>query len=299
MKLATADDVSKKPRAIAVRDGVEPQAFWNEHFSQHVESPAVVRETVRQLMKSKKFAHVVALTEAAMKNRQTQPWMYEMMGLALLAQGRSTADVERALMSAVDFAESPTHLMFVADYLARLGLDKRAARLPASRRTAADRAEPFVLGLRLAQRLNDLDGIQWATAGVLAQAWPDDQAETWRNAYRVATATLEQLRAEKRTSDADAYKALLDQALRRDVIVRVRWTGDAEVDLVVEEPAGTVCSFRNPRTTSGGVLLGDTAAPSDPRNSEGRSEFYVCPGASTASTACWSAASGANWRPIR
>lgn len=277
-KPAAAAAKPAKVKAIVFRDGVEPQAFWNEHFSKHVEAPEVVRETVRQLMNAKKFAHVVALTEAAMKNRQTQPWMYEMMGLALLAQGRSTADVERALMSAVDFAQGPTHLMFVADYLSRLGLDKRALLVY---QQAADlqptSPEPFVLGLRLAQRLNDLDGIQWATVGVLGQAWPDDQAEIWRNAYRVAAATLETLRAEKRTADADAYKTLLDQALERDVIVRVRWTGDAEVDLVIEEPAGTVCSYRNPRTTSGGVILGDTAAQSDPRNSEGRSEFYVCP----------------------
>ena len=277
-KPAAAAAKPAKVKAIAVRDGVEPQAFWNEHFSKHVEAPEVVRETVRQLMNAKKFAHVVALTEATMKNRQTQPWMYEMMGLALLAQGRSTADVERALMSAVDFAQGPTHLMFVADYLARLGLDKRALLVY---QQAADlqptAPEPFVLGLRLAQRLNDLDGIQWATVGVLGQAWPDEQAEIWRGAYRVAAATLETLRTEKRTADADAYKALLDQALERDVIVRVRWTGDAEVDLVMEEPAGTVCSYRNPRTTSGGVILGDTAAKSDPRNSEGRSEYYVCP----------------------
>ena len=46
----------------------------------------------------------------------------------------------------------------------------------------------------------------------------------------------------------------------RDVTVSVTWTGEADVDLVVEEPAGTVCSLQNPRTTAGGVMLGDSFA---------------------------------------
>jgi hypothetical protein len=49
------------------------------------------------------------------------------------------------------------------------------------------------------------------------------------------------------------------------------------VDLLVEEPSGTVCSFRNPRTTSGGVILSDSAAVKDPGRSDMNSEIYVCP----------------------
>ena len=30
--------------------------------------------------------------------------------------------------------------------------------------------------------------------------------------------------------------------------------------MFVEEPSGTICSYRCPRTTSGGVMLGDTAS---------------------------------------
>ncbi|HEV7222597.1 MAG TPA: hypothetical protein VGN42_07840, partial [Pirellulales bacterium] len=54
-------------------------------------------------------------------------------------------------------------------------------------------------------------------------------------------------------------------------------TGDADVDLFVEEPSGTICSARNPRTTSGGSMLGDAVAKTGQRKSEGASEVYVCP----------------------
>ena len=57
----------------------------------------------------------------------------------------------------------------------------------------------------------------------------------------------------------------------------VSWTGDADVDVFVEEPSGTICSYRNPRTTSGGVMLGDSAQPGSKLPAQGFSETYVCP----------------------
>jgi hypothetical protein len=61
------------------------------------------------------------------------------------------------------------------------------------------------------------------------------------------------------------------------LLVKVTWTGDADVDLLVEESGGTICSFRNPRTTSGGVMLGDAASGERAAGVEGLSETYVCP----------------------
>jgi hypothetical protein len=55
----------------------------------------------------------------------------------------------------------------------------------------------------------------------------------------------------------------------------VTWTGDADVDLMIKEPAGTVCSLQNPRTTSGGVMLGDAYANGSDVN--GFTETYICP----------------------
>src|SRR6185437_6283145 len=41
----------------------------------------------------------------------------------------------------------------------------------------------------------------------------------------------------------------------------------------------SICSFRNPRTLSGGIMLGDSVARSkkDERKAEGAQEAYVCP----------------------
>ncbi len=109
----------------------------------------------------------------------------------------------------------------------------------------------------------------------MGQAWPDDKLNVVQEARRAAAATLEQLKAEKRTAEAERFQAALDQAQIRDCVVHVYWTGDAEVDLTVEEPAGTVCSFRNPRTTSGGVILSSSPDRSGVAAGESTSEDYV------------------------
>jgi hypothetical protein len=64
--------------------------------------------------------------------------------------------------------------------------------------------------------------------------------------------------------------------LKRDVVIRVSWTGKADLDLSVEEPSGAICSLSNPRTISGGILLNDGNA-NDAPSVDGFSESYACP----------------------
>ena len=115
-------------------------------------------------------------------------------------------------------------------------------------------------GMLAARKLHDLPGLEWSTAGILGQAWPPAQAKLWDDAFRVAQATLTDLRDHKRNEEADHFEAVLNQALVRDCVVKVQWTGDADIDVMVKEPAGTVCSLRNQRTTSGGMLVGDLSS---------------------------------------
>ena len=42
--------------------------------------------------------------------------------------------------------------------------------------------------------------------------------------------------------------------------MRLVWQGDADLDLKVTEPTGSVCSWLNRQTVGGGTLLGDTLA---------------------------------------
>jgi hypothetical protein len=137
------------------------------------------------------------------------------------------------------------------------------------------RPEPYALALASAKRLNDAEGIQWACLGILSQAWTADQTAIEDRALRVAKSTIDQLRNAEQSQQADEFEKALEDVRMRDVIVKVRWTGDADVDLMIEEPSGTICSLQTPRTTGGGVLVGDAYASGT--SSDGYTETYVCP----------------------
>ena len=202
--------------------------------------------------------------------------MYEALGLALQAQQAPAEEVERAIMSAADLSGNAEEIMLAAVYLARLGHESRALKLLQEvAQTNPSRPEPYVQGLELARRLNDAQGVQWAVTHILQQAWPKEQRHVQDKAVRIAQATLQEL-LEKSPGEAESFRAAVQQAIARDCLVKVSWTGDADVDVMVEEPAGTVCSLRNQRTTSGGVLLGDAFAHATDKSSE-MSETYVCP----------------------
>ncbi|MBI1902232.1 MAG: VWA domain-containing protein [Planctomycetia bacterium] len=285
-------DKSKKPAEpinFVVPEGVSVEDAWDRHFKAKEESPEAIRATLRRLKAQRKYDEIVAVTQAALRNRQGQPEMFEAMALAMIAADRGPEEVERALLSAADFATGVDDLLYLAQYLGRAGtffapeaqtrFQKRALRLL---QQAAEidpaRVEPLAMGLELARQTDDLDAVRWATTGIYRRAWTREDFDVCRSAVAAAKAAVERLRNEKRTAEADAFQKDLVESMRRDLIVVVSWTGDADVDLVVQEPAGTICSARSPRTTSGGVLLGDTPGLVDPDLPKGaHTESYVCP----------------------
>ena len=107
-----------------------------------------VRETVRQLTTNHKFAEVAALIRGALRNGYGQPWMYEALGLSMDADNQSRDEIERALMSAVQFASSANDLIYHRAYMSRKGFDARALKIY---RQAAQleptRYEPYMYGL--------------------------------------------------------------------------------------------------------------------------------------------------------
>jgi hypothetical protein len=278
-KTNSATDVKqpKATKAIAFDSSKTPDAFWTSYFAEHRPDSAAVRETARQLVAKKQLDQVIAMINAALRSGQPQAWMYESLGIAMELKGSSKPDIERAVMSAADFSTSPDELMYIAQYLSRMGLDRRAMLVCQQvAKVAPLRSEAYVLGLRSAEEVNDVAGIRWATVGILSQAWPTNMAEIELSASRVAKSTLERLASEGRTAERDAFLKELQEAVVRDCVVRVSWTGDADVDVSVEEPSGSVCSAIDPRTIGGGVKLGDGYTAKD-KADEGASEVYVCP----------------------
>lgn len=273
------------PVAVTPRIGESSAEAWNTLFAaqranaEDADFDAGVRARVRSLVAKQDFTQVQEIIAAALENNASQPWMYEALALALEASGAPEKEIERAVLSAVDISRDQDAALTAASYLASIKLDRAALRL-FQEVSSQDplRTEPYLQGLKCAQKLKDVDAIRWSCVGILKQAWPADQKEIELHARRVAEATISELEKKGDIKRADAFMAELASALSRDVVVKVTWTGDADVDLSVMEPTGEVCSYRNPRTTGGGVILGDTFSRSTvmaPR--EGFSETFLCP----------------------
>jgi hypothetical protein len=273
---APAAKTKTPAQPVAVDASVSPDVFWDRYFQSPAVDAAAVRASVRKMMGARQYGQVITLVHAALRNGQPQPWMYETLGIAMELDKRPQGEIERAVMSAVDFSSSTDELMYIAEYLTRIRLDRRALKVYQQvAKLEPLRGEAYAFGLRAAQRCGDLAGVEWATVGVLSQAWPTAQAEIERTALRVARDTLDRLEKEGKRSEYEAYLARLQEAIVRDVALRVSWTGNADVDVLVQEPAGSICSLAEPRTIGGGVILGDSYVREG--DSGATSETYICP----------------------
>ncbi len=181
-------------------------------------------------------------------------------------------------MSALEFTQNSIDLMILGGYLVQAKMDRQALQIfHQVSQIEPFCLEPYYLGMIAARKLDDLPGLEWSTSGIIGQAWLPAQAKYWDEAMRVAKAKLAALRDSKRNEEADHFEAAINEALFRDCVVRVQWTGDADIDVMVKEPGGTTCSLRNPRTTGGGMLVGDLASPDGKESIEGHTAVYSCP----------------------
>ncbi len=275
--LADASPATAAPQVSPQsRPAAQTDLNWSERFAQKNFDPSWVRAQAKHWMRQGQPAQVVAMLQAALRHGQAQPWMYESLGIAMELAGEPPAEIERAIMSACDFTDSPEELMLIAQYLSHLGFDARAVGIYQQViKSAPLHYEAYVLGLRAAERAGSTEGLRWAILGVLQHDWPLAQQEIVNLARRVAKAVLAQMQTA--ADDAQLFQRELEQALVRDVVIRVSWSGEADIDLIVEEPGGTVCSVQQPRTAGGGVCLGDAFASRDnTQSAEGLSEEYRC-----------------------
>ena len=237
---------------------------------------ARIRATAAVLGRTDRFELAANLLSATISTGHAEPWMYESLALALEGAGRPRVEVERALLSAADLASTPIDLLSLASYLARLGSKKQS--LGICKQVAIlepDCKEAYALGFKLAAELDEPDSLRWTCAGVLAQEWPLSQKDIATRAARLAKSTVEKLKSEGKKDQAEYFQQVIDASLVRDIDLKLTWNGDADIDLIVEEPPGTVCSLASPRSSSGGILLGDNQAGLSNETNGFRRERYV------------------------
>ncbi len=262
------------PRAIELDHSGDANQAWAEYFANVHPAAADVRATVRKHHKDRNYDEIIALVNGAIRNDDIQPWMFEALGLAMKLGGKSQHEIERAFMSAVDFSTSTASALEAAKYMLGAGMEKRAISVLMDISIEnSSTVEPYLLGLEAAERIKDNEARQWAVLGVLSQEWPDGKHIVKR--ANILAKTIQ--KSLQQSGDEEALKEFnesLAEAQQRDCIVEISYTGDADVDLYVKEPGGTVCSRLIRRTTAGGVHEGDNAS-AGPNQSGMVTERYV------------------------
>jgi hypothetical protein len=252
-----------------------PEKVWDDYFQKNSPDPLAVCDVVLRLHKAKKTEQTVACINAALMHGQAQPWMYNVLALEMEKTGRPRDEVERALLSTVDFsAANITNTLYSAAVLTRFGAKDRA--LAMYRQASAvdpTRLEPYALGLKLAREADDADAVAWAATGILQRAWGTGH----ESLHADAVATVRDIEAARRKAgddeSADRLSRAVAEALKRDLVIELSWSGKADLDLLVEEPSGAICSAQNPVTNGGGIFIHDGYG-GDQKDCH---DNYVCP----------------------
>ena len=101
----TGDDgnATEAPDAALQGGRVNPDDLWFDYFKKRQPSLQDVQKLVSSLHRARKHDHVIAVINAALANGQSQPWMYDILALSMEIDGRPQEDIERVLLSRVDF----------------------------------------------------------------------------------------------------------------------------------------------------------------------------------------------------
>lgn len=249
------------------------EEIWERYF-QEKHPDEEIRKIIQRLQKTRKFKQIIAALQAAMLAGQPKPWMYEVLALSMEIEKYPKKEIERMLLSMTDFnATDIPNLLASATYLLRLGALEQA--LNVYRQVSElqpNRPEPYLLGMKLAAKLNDVDAILWSTTGVLTHYWLDDYKIRHEKSLELLAQTELKLEKAKSYSVLKSLQESRTRALKRDLQLKLEWSGDADLDLIINEPLGTVCSFSNRLTQAGGALLHDGVGPKQ----ENCYEEYVC-----------------------
>ncbi|SIO17616.1 hypothetical protein SAMN05444166_2834 [Singulisphaera sp. GP187] len=235
--------------------------YWKNYYRTHRETSNDLKEKVTLLNFNQKSQDVEAVLRGflAYHSKDAEPWMYEALALAIKMNKGPEKDFKTSLGYAADMAQrshNPNHLVSVADMMLlngeydRVGtlLDEAAEKIP-------HRSEPLIMMINLAQKTKDPERMAMAIEKLFSLGWPGFDEKVRREARQQAETLAKSLREEGRTPESETLLTRVTEAEFRDVFVRLTWTGDASLGLMVEEPLGATARDVAPRTVFGGAII--------------------------------------------
>jgi tetratricopeptide (TPR) repeat protein len=247
-------------QVAAAKPAGDPKKIWQEALEQGVNDPHLIVGVVDVLTRKQKFDHAAEFLKANLRQGVVvRPWVYDALALSLEASKGSLADIERARVSAVDLEPQDAQGYLRASKT--MAEHKMYDRALAFCRQAAI-LEPGIAGayedaLVYADQTKDVSSMEWAARNLLRRDWPTANQDLHSKAQAKLKELLANLQQDSRRGEAERMVKNVLKSQQRDLVIRLIWQGEADLDLEIKEPVGTVCSFQQRQSPGGGVLLGD------------------------------------------
>jgi tetratricopeptide (TPR) repeat protein len=264
--LAKGGNTDKNPVNAAAKDkqpdlltAADAKKLWQDALLKGVQEPGLIIAVTDYLAARGKFDHVVEFLKAELRaGLIARPWVYEALAIALQESKGSPDEIEQAQLSAIDLEPQDAQSFLRA--AKAMGEAQRWDRALAFCKQAAtlepNSPDAYVQGMGYAQQVSDSDAMEWAASNLLNHDWPVDNKDLQGKAREDLKSFISQLRS-KKPDEAGKMATLLAKQGQRDLVIELTWQGEADLDLEVKEPVGTVCSFSQRQTAGGGTLLGD------------------------------------------
>ena len=249
----------KKPKWV---DDIDASKVWEDAVAQGGIEPGLVIATADFLFEHGHFKHAAEFLKANLRHGIiVRPWVYESLAVALEASGGDAEEIRRARLSAVslDPNDAQGFLSAARSMAANKEYDKALAFCRQAAQLEPTLSVSYRDALVYADLGKDAKAMEWAVSKIVAQDWPNDAGMLHQNAELRVGTLAETLKKENRGAEADSLKSVLQKFRERDLIIKVTWQANkstdlAEVEMLVKEPTGSICSAKQTSTPGGGAL---------------------------------------------
>ncbi|MFN4258536.1 MAG: hypothetical protein ACK4RK_04515, partial [Gemmataceae bacterium] len=207
-----------------------------------------------------KFEHTAEFLKANLRRGiVARPWVQEALALALQESGGAPVDIERAQASAIDLVPNRAESYLQASraladnqrYDQALALCRQAAQVE------PNLPDPYADALVYAEKAVNSEALLWAAGNLLQRDWPVDNRHLHLDAQDRLNYMARLLSDQRQVAEAQKLRDAAKQVQQRDLVITLIWQGEADLDLKVKEPVGTICSSLQRQTPGGGTFHGD------------------------------------------
>ena len=249
-------------KPVKDKKDLDPRKIWQEALAKGVDEPGIIIAVSDFLAANQMWDHAAEFLKADLrKGLVVKPWVYEALAIALRESGAAPEEIERAEVALADmepldaegYLKASKGMASLKRYDRALAFCKQAAQL------APDSPQAYAQALGYAETVSDVNTMAWAAGNLLKQEWPEGGNDLQAKARRSLDAMASRLAQQAKPQERETLIRKAGDLGRRDLVVQLSWTGDADLDLVVKEPTGSTCSTLARQTPNGGTLVGDRA----------------------------------------